>query len=143
MIVTWKTSSWSTQYHIFRDRIITGILKKQAWTRQGYGEFNGAMLRFRSTGFLNSGTVITDIEGERELGTIVFDRWRSTASVIYQGHMYAWKYESWKRNAWMISDQDDFAKYKITNFWKGEGVIEIEGLPPALVLIGLFIQESS
>jgi hypothetical protein len=142
MIVTWKTSSWSKQCHIFRDRIIIGIVRKKRWSGHGYGEFNGAMLRFRPKGLFSSGVVITDIEGKRELGEIAFNRWRTVAKVTYERQNYDWKYESWKRNAWVISNDLDYAKYRNTDFWRNEGVIEVEYLHPAIVLTGLYIQES-
>jgi hypothetical protein len=141
MIVTWKSRSWSKQCQIFRDRIIIGILRKQRWSGHGYGEFNGAMLRFRSKGLFRMGAVIYDIEGQRELGGITFNRWRSSASITYEGQVYEWKYGSWKRNAWVISNGLDYAKYRNTDFWRNEGVIEIEYLHPAIVLTGLYIQE--
>ncbi len=96
------------------------------------------MLRFRSRGFWKTETIISDIEGTKELGTIVYD-WKSTGKVTYLEKTYDWRYESWKRNVWIICCDQDFAKYKITSFWKGEGEIEIEGIPPELVIIGLYI----
>jgi hypothetical protein len=141
MTVIWKTIGWSQQYRIFRDKIIVGILKKEGWKQDAVGEYNGAMVRFSSRGFWKTETIIADIEGTKELGKIEYDGWKSIGKVIFQGEEYLWKYDSWKLNEWTISKGDDFAKYKITNIWKGEGAIEIEGVPPELVIIGLYIED--
>ena len=141
MSVTWKTTGWSQQYRIFRDKIIVGILNKETWKNVALGEYNGAMIRFTSQGFWKTETMITDIEGAKPLGTIAYNEWKSTATVSFQDESYEWKYESWKRNEWTIYHGSNFAKYKMTNIWKGEGAIEIEGMPPELVIVGLYIED--
>jgi hypothetical protein len=141
MTVTWKTTGWAQQYRIFRDKIIVGILKKEGWKGEVLGEYNGAMLRFRPTGFWKTGTVISDVEGTRELGMIEYDTWKSIGKVTFQDKEYEWKYESWKQNKWSISHEEEFAKYAVTNVWRGEGSIDIEGIAPELVIIGLFIDD--
>ena len=142
MSVTWKSKGMRQEYRIFRDKIIVGIFKKEGWKSTAYGEFNGAMLRFKPKSFWNTGTVIYDIEGENQLGTIEYNSWKSTGSVVFQGQTFEWKYDSrWKRNKWTISNGADFAAFHITSIWKGEGEIEIEGIPAALVIIGLYIHD--
>ena len=141
MTVIWKTRTWPQEYRIFRDKVITGLLKKSTWKRQAYGEFNGAMLRFRSEGFWKTNTILSDIEGTKDLGTIEYDSWKTSGKVTFMDETFEWKYESWKRNKWRISNENGFAEYTVTNIWKGEGVIEFEDIPPALVLIGLFIDD--
>lgn len=142
MSVTWKSKALGQEYRIFRNKIIVGILKKETWKRSAYGEYNGAMLRFRPKGFWNTRTLIYDIEGNNQLGSIAYNSWKSTGQIIFQDQTFEWKYASaWKRNQWTLTDGNDFATYKVTNIWKGEGEIEAEGIPPALVLIGLFIHD--
>ena len=142
MSITWKSKGMRKEYRIFRDKIIVGILKKEAWKRKAYGEYNGAMLQFSPKGFWNTGTIISDIEGNKQLGSIEYGGWKSTATVTFQDQNFEWKYTSgWKRNEWTISGGNNFATYKVTSIWKGEGAIETEGVSAALVLIGLFIHD--
>ena len=142
MSVTWKLKALGQEYRIFRNKIIVGILKKETWKRSSYGEYNGAMLRFKPKGFWNNETLIYDIEGNNQLGSIEYNSWKSTGQIIYQDQTFEWKYASgWKRNQWILTGANDSATYKVTNIWKGEGEIEVEGVPAALVLIGLFIHD--
>ncbi|CAG5010327.1 hypothetical protein DYBT9275_04693 [Dyadobacter sp. CECT 9275] len=141
MNVIWKTGTWPQEYRIFRDKVITGILKKNTWKAQAYGEFNGAMLRFRSEGFWKNKTIISDIEGTKDLGNIEYDSWKASGKVTFMDETYEWKYDSWKGNKWSIGNKNGSANYTVTNFWKGEGTIEFEDIPPAVVLTGLFIDD--
>jgi hypothetical protein len=139
MTVSWKKNVWTREYRIFRDKLIVGLLKGSTLNRQAYGEFNGAMLRFRNKGFGNSQTSIYDIEGTREVGQIHYNIWKSSARISFEGKTYEWKYESWRRNKWRISDSHDCAQFNVTGIWQKEGTIDIGNLPQAVVLIGLFI----
>lgn len=140
--ITWKSNGMRQEYRIFRNKIIIGLLKKETWKRAAYGEYNGAMLRFKPKGFWNTETLIYDIEGNNQLGSIEYNSWKSIATVTFQDQTFECRYESaWKRNKWTITNGNDSANYIVTSIWKGEGEIEAEGVHPGIVLIGLFIHD--
>ena len=139
MSLSWKSSLAGNEYRIFRGKLIAGILKISFWKGDAYGELNGHMLRFKPKGFWRNGTQILDIEGARALGTITYNHWNSTAEIIYEGTSYLFRYKSWWKQQWHVTNNEAVVDYKRTGFWKSEGTIENEELSPALVLAGLFV----
>lgn len=140
MSLRWQSSSGGNEIRIFRDRIVAGILKISLWKGDAYGELNGYMLRFKNKGFWKNDTRILDIEGTKESGSISYNFWKGTASIIFEGERYLWQYRSWWKGSWRVSRGEEVIDFTTTGFWKSEGVVEMEGLSPALVLTGLFIQ---
>ena len=139
MALRWQSSLAGKEVRIFREKIIAGILKINLWTGDAYGELNGHMLRFKSKGFWRNGTQIFDIDGVKELGTIAYNHWKSTAEITYEGTSYIFRYKSWWRRQWSVTEKNASIDYTMTGFWKSEGTIENEELSPALVLTGLFV----
>ncbi|WP_159475298.1 hypothetical protein [Dyadobacter sp. 3J3] len=139
MILQWKSSLSGKETRIFRGKVIAGLLKKSIWKDDGYGELNGHMLRFETKGFLHRTTRILDIEGKVELGKIEYKTWKSTAVVTFESESYEWKFDSWVRKKWQISNGANSAVFSKTSLWKSEGEIETEDISPAMILTGLFI----
>mgnify|MGYP003406732903 CR=1 FL=1 len=139
MNVNWKSKNGHREFRIFRGKLIVGILKKKGWSRNAYGEYNGAMVQFLSEGFLNPVITILDIEGTKKLGKIHYFRFKGIASIQYEEQMFEWKYKSQQKKEWSIISDDDFVNYTISNTTQVEGEIEIEGIRPEVVLTGLYI----
>ncbi len=139
MDVTWKTNIWKNEYRLFRGKLIVGLLKRNTWNNDAYGEFNGSLLRFKSLGFWKAKTQIRDIEDQRTLGHITYNLWKGTAIIEYEAQEYLCTFSHWKHNNWSVRAGAESAEYRM-NFWHSKGEIQIEYLPDALVLAGLYAQ---
>ncbi|PWJ55311.1 hypothetical protein CLV98_11480 [Dyadobacter jejuensis] len=139
MEVTWKTNLWKQEYRLFRGKLIVGLLKKKVWSNEAYGEFNGALLRFKPKGLWKTDTLIRDIENQRTLGQIHYQALKGSAVIEYEQQEYLWKFDNWKKNSWSVGNDTESARFNL-NVWKSEGHIEIDYLPAAVVLAGLYTQ---
>jgi hypothetical protein len=139
MTLQWKSSMSGKETRIFSGKALSGLLKNSLWKNDGYGELNGHMLRFKTTGFWNPVTKILDIEGERELGTIRYNYIRSRATILYESKSYDCAFDSWTRRKWRVKTAEESVEFTRTSIWKNEGTIETQNISPAIVLAGLFI----
>jgi hypothetical protein len=139
MQLIWKSTFTGNETRIFRGKVLAGLLKISNWKDNAYGELDGHMLRFRTRGFWKRHTQILSIEGERELGRIEYEMWKGCASIAYQDSVYRWKFGSWRRHKWSVTDSEVAAHFNKTGFWKNEGEIEYDHIPPSIILIGLFV----
>jgi len=109
MSLTWKSNFTGTEYRIFRGKVIAGLLKRHLWKEQGYGEFDGNMLRLKSKGFWKITTQILDIEGRQVLGEIKYHPLKGTATISYRDIDYKWQHKSWLRGTWYVTEQENSA----------------------------------
>jgi hypothetical protein len=139
MPLSWKTNISGTECRIFRNKVIVGILKTSFWKNAAYGELNGYLLRFKNKGLFNTVTKILDIEGKKELGEIKYNFWNGSATITYENMPYQWKFESWTRKKWTVRNTEDITEFTLTSFWKNEGNVENEFVPPAVILAALYV----
>jgi len=141
MQLIWKSTFRGNESRIFRGKVLAGLLKISSWKDNAYGELDGHMLRFKTHGFWKRYTQILSIEGDKEIGRIDYNMWKSTASITYQEFEYQWKFASWKRNKWSVINSEVAAYFTKTSLWKNEGEIELDHIPSSIVLIGLFVSK--
>jgi hypothetical protein len=138
--LSWKSNFNETECRIFRGKVIAGIVKISFWKSDGYGELDGHMLRFTTKGFFDRRTEIRDIEGTKVLGSIDYNLWTSSASIDYNEIRYKWKFGSWARRKWIVSGEGKEAVFESSGFWRREGRIINEDIPPPVILASLFVQ---
>lgn len=137
--LSWKSNFTETECRIFRGKVIAGILKTSPWKYDGRGELDGHMLTFKSKGFFQSRTEICDIEGKNVLGSIDYNVFRSKAQITYNGVHYYWRLDSWLRGKWAVSDGESEARFESAGFWKREGQVTNEDIPPPVILASFFV----
>ncbi|GGN07766.1 hypothetical protein GCM10010967_49190 [Dyadobacter beijingensis] len=138
--LSWKSNFNETECRIFRGKVIAGILKTSPWKYDGRGELDGYMLTFKTTGFFQRHTEIRDIDGSRKLGEIEYNLLGSSARITYDGMHYKWKFDSWTRRKWQVSDGEWTARFEAAGFWKREGHVTNDDIPPPVVLASFFVQ---
>jgi len=138
--LSWKSNFTETECRIFRGKVIAGILKISFWKTDGRGELDGYMLRFKTKGFFVRHTEICDIEGAKVLGSIDYNLWRSSAWIVYDEIRYQWQFESWMRRKWLVSGGGGEAVFEPLGFWKREGRVINEEIPPPVILASFFVQ---
>ncbi|HEV7349140.1 hypothetical protein [Telluribacter sp.] len=140
MDIYWKTVGWQSEYRIFREKVIVGILKRGSWGTDTYGEYNGYLVRFDTKGFGKRSARILDIEGQKVLGSVKFRRFPTSATITYEGEEYQWNYQQWSRYKWSVRHTDEEATYVAARPWQGGGgTIQYDYLHPAIVLVGLYV----
>lgn len=138
--LSWKSSFSGTECRIFRGKVIAGLLKTSAWKNEGYGELDGHMLKFKTKGFFQKQTEILDIEGVQVLGNIEYNLFKNSAWITYEGSRFKWQYDSWLRSKWSVSAEPAVASFSLKGFWKNEGEVSIEDIPPAVILASFFVK---
>jgi hypothetical protein len=137
-MLTWKSSFTEKETHIFRGKLIVGLLKTNAWKSEAHAELDGYLLRFKDKGFFKRITEIQDIEGNKIFGEIKYSGWGRSATITYEEVAYEWKYKSWIDRSWHVQRGEDKAEFKLTHFWGKKGEIENENIPPAVILAALY-----
>lgn len=138
--LSWKSNFTETECRIFRGKVIAGILKISSWKYDGHGELDGYMLTFRTKGFFTRHTEIRDIEGTKVLGGIDYNFLGNTAWITYDGMTFKWKFESWTRRKWVVGNNESEAVFEPNGFWKKEGHVANEDIPPPVILASFFVQ---
>ncbi|MBB5284734.1 hypothetical protein HNQ92_002882 [Rhabdobacter roseus] len=142
MNVRWQSFGLDQEYRLLREKLIVGLLKKNFFNNNAYGEYHGYLLRFEASGWGKRTVRILDIEGKKVLGTIAFRYFPYAASIRYEDETYQWQYQPWSQSRWTVTQADEVATYEAGRGWTrgGTGTIDYEYLPPAVVLSGLYVR---
>ena len=140
MEINWQANLWRKEFRFMRGKLIVGLLKKNAWSTGGYGEFNGSLLRFKQKKWWKSSTIILDIEGKSEIGSITYNLLKRSAIIIINDQTYNWKFRNWLHNSWEVVDADGSAVFTANN-WGKKGTIAIDNMNPAGVLAAMYARE--
>ncbi len=138
--LSWKSNFNETEYRIFRDKVIAGILKTSSWKYDARGELDGYLLSFKTKGFFNPHTEIRDIEGDTLLGGIDCNILKGKAWIIFEEIRYQWKFESWLGGKWVVGNNEIEAHFESSGFWKRKGIVINEDIPPPVILASLFVK---
>lgn len=138
--LSWKSNFTETEYRIFRDKVIAGILKTSSWKYDGRGELDGHLLSFKTKGFFNPYIEIRDIEGDKVLGRIDCKILTGKAWITFDGIRYQWQYDSWLGGKWVVRNNELEARFESSGFWKKEGRVINEDVPPPVILASLFVK---
>ncbi|WP_342089139.1 hypothetical protein [Dyadobacter sp. OTU695] len=138
--LSWKSNFTETEYRIFRDKVIAGILKTSSWKYDARGELDGYLLSFKTKGFFNPHTEIRDIEGDKVLGGIDCNILTGKAWITFDGIRYQWQFESWLGGKWIVGNDGIEARFESSGFWKREGIVINEEIPPPVILASLFVK---
>lgn len=139
MTLQWTSTMIGKETRIFRGKLIVGLLKRSLWKDDAYGELDGYMVRFKTTGFWKRKTAILDIEGVKQLGHIEYNFWKTSAVITYEERFCSWTFDSWMRKSWKIVGGQDQAIYSKPSVWKNKGDIEVDNMSPVMILAGLFV----
>lgn len=141
MTIHWKTAHSGTTFHLFRGKLVAGLLKLNFRRTSGYGELQGHLVRFETSGLWNPKTRILTIDGNRELGFITYTRWKYNAQIVLEGQTFLWKKQDWMWRSWIIQEGTDLILFQQEGLWKKQGTITGSGSEsPVLLLAGLYIR---
>ena len=138
--LSWKSNFSETEYRIFRGKVIAGILKTSSWKYDGRGELDGHLLSFKTKGVFSPHTDILDIDGDRVLGGIDCKILTAKATITFDGIRYQWRLDSWLGSNWTVGNEEIEARFESSGFWKREGVVTGEDIPPPVILASVFVK---
>jgi hypothetical protein len=135
----WKAKFFSNKYEIFQYDNIIGSLKRSGWKRISYGELNGKKVQFQNKGFFSQEFFITDPIDNSFQGNIIFNTWKSKATITLQEKVYSFQFENFLHSKWNITNENgNLIKYdahikngNITSYTDNE----------ILILTGLYIRD--
>jgi hypothetical protein len=135
----WNTKFFRNNYEIFRYEEIAGELKRAGWKRRWNGELNGKKVLFEIKGFFDKDFIISNPDDNSLIGKIVFNTWRTKATITIHDKEYSWVFDNFFHSKWSISNENgSLVKYE-SHFKNGE--INSYTDDAYLLLTGLFIRD--
>lgn len=136
---TWKAKFFTNSYEIFQYDNVIGRLKRAGWKRISDGELHGRKVQFQNKGFFNQEFLITDPVNNSPLGNIIFNTWRTKASITLQDKVYNFQFENLFHSKWSITNQNgNLVRYDARI---KHGVIISYTDNEMLILTGLYIRD--
>lgn len=136
---TWKTRFFRSAFDISKYGEPAGELCSKGWKRKWEGTLNETRVNFEVKGFFDKDFLILNPDDGSKLGNIVFNTWRTKATITLNGKEYNWDYENWWHTKWVISNQNgNLIKYA-SGFKSGDILSYSED--NILLLTGLFIRD--
>lgn len=102
--LNWNTRLFSKRYEICQWETVIGTLEKSGWSTNVAGELNGRQFIFGTNRIVKKETKIIDSVSGLTLGTIIYNNWKSKATINYQDKVYSWQFENFWRSKWSISN---------------------------------------
>jgi hypothetical protein len=137
--LVWKTKLFRNLYEIFENEQPAGELKSPGWKRNATGELKGKKLHFEIKGVFKKEFLILDPADNSTIGQIVFNTWKTKATITCRNQEYKWQFDNFFHTKWSISyEQGNLVKYE-SHFKKGE--ITSYTNDELLILTGLFIKD--
>jgi hypothetical protein len=133
-------TSLAGEIRIHRGKLIVGIIRHKSLFQDAYGEFLGTMLRFRRKSILAKEVELWDIEGKKQLGTIVFQEWGKKIKIRYADKTYDGQLST-TTNEWIVDDTVEELTFICPPLALTEGEFEQNYMEPAVVLSALYVRK--
>jgi hypothetical protein len=138
MQLTWKTKFFSNEYEISQYQSIAGNLRNVGWKRKSAGELNGKKVLFEIKGFFDKEFLVFNPDDNSQIGNIVFNTWRTKATITILDKAYSWQYDNFFHSKWSITNENgNLIKYE-SHFKSGD--INSYTNDEILILTGLYIR---
>jgi hypothetical protein len=137
--LTWKRKFFSNIYEIFDQEIRAGELKSSGWRRIYNGDIKGEKVLFEIKGFFDKEFIIRNPEDNSQIGQIVFNMWRTKATINIRGKEYQFQFDNFFHTKWSISNENG-PVIKFESKFKS-GNITSYASEGSLILTGVFIRE--
>lgn len=136
-LIRWRKGFFSNTFQLFENGIPIGSLSFAVWSNKAIGLLNDKEFEFKTKGFFNPETTITDIKTGTIIGNINYNSWKTKATItLTDGRVSYWQYTNLWHTKWTLNQNLYFISYRSSSI-KGE---IISHLPDeVLILSGLFI----
>lgn len=136
-LITWKKGFFSNTFQLFENGIPVGTLSFAVWSNKATGILYDKEFEFKTKGFFNPETNITDIKSGTIIGIINYNTWKTKATInLTDGKVCNWQYSNLWHTKWVLSQSLYFINYRSSSI-KGEIISHLSD--EVLILSGLFI----
>lgn len=136
-MLSWKIKPFGDTYYLFENGTNSGSINCNFDGSIVLAHLNGNQYEFRTSGFINQITIITDKINLKQMGIIRYNEFKREADIILSNSKtYKWKSNLWINVDWIVSDfNGEIIKYKgkLT-----DGTIDLTNCDDLLTLTGLF-----
>ena len=133
----WRKGFLKSAYRIYSSDKVVGSLKENHWKMTAVAELSGKKYFYKTTGFFNQKTNISETFDGPKVGMITYNSFRTTAQIENKHGVFNWKNENWNHSRWNLFGPPGIQiKYRGSST-KGE--MESNAEDAFLMLTGLFI----
>ena len=135
--LNWNKKTFSNLFKIYSKGQQVGKLNSKSFSSNASAEFNNEKYTFITSGFFDPTTKIYDLAEKKFIGKIIYNSWRTKATINLNDKISYWKYENIWNTKWRISDEEG-----IQISYQGSssgGNIQTNTDDSLLLLSGLFI----
>jgi hypothetical protein len=135
----WKAKFFNNKYEIFQYDNIAGTLSGSGWKRTSSGDMRGKKVQFENKGFFKQEFLITDPISSSVLGNIVFNTWRTKATITLQNKVYNFQFENFFHSKWSITNENGNLIRYHAQLKQGDIISYTDN--ETLILTGLYIRD--
>ncbi|MFY0683596.1 MAG: hypothetical protein JXR20_03525 [Balneola sp.] len=101
-LLSWKKDVIAIGYDLFLDRKLVGEIRNERLSKNSYIKISGKKYFFETEGLSNKAINIIDMNSRKQIGKIVFNLWRTKASIALFDKDYIWKIDTFFYIKWSI-----------------------------------------
>lgn len=90
-LLSWKKDVIAIGYDLFIDGNLVGEIKNERLSSNSYVKVNGRKYFFESEGLRHKVINVIDMKSRKQIGKIVFNFWRTKASIALFDKEFMWK----------------------------------------------------
>ncbi|WP_075591069.1 hypothetical protein [Labilibacter marinus] len=133
----WEKGLFSDSYSFYSGNNPVGELKNRSFSQNAEGVLNGERYLFSTKGTFKQRTDIFDLQKGELIGNIVYNEWRSKATITIKDKTYFWKYNNAWNTAWNLYDENGLNINYYSSTTKGSVISDEDN--PLLLLTGLYV----
>lgn len=113
-ILSWRKDVIAIGYDLFLDRKLVGEIRNEQLSHNSFIKIGERKYFFETTGMSHKRINVIDMKSRKEIGQIIFNLWRTKATITLYGEEYEWKsnyifYKKWslcsKKNNTLIESK--------------------------------------
>lgn len=118
-LLSWKKDVIAIGYDLFIDENLVGEIRNEQLSNNSYVKIAERKYFFESAGMSHKKINIIDMKIRKEIGQIIFNLWRTKATIKLYGKEYEWKSDYMFYRKWSLSSKDNNASIK-SKLYKGD-----------------------
>jgi len=135
-ILSWKKDVIAIGYDLFLDGKLVGEIRNKQLSSNSLIKINGRKYFFEAEGLSNKTINIIDMNSRKQIGKIIFNLWRTKASIGLFNEEYKWESDNFSYKKWNIFSQTNDLLIK-SKLYKGDSYEVNNEIDELLVFCGI------
>lgn len=135
-LLIWKKDVIAISYDLFLDDKLVGEIRNERLSSNSYVKVNGKKYFFESEGLSKKIINVIDMNNRKQIGKIVFNLWRTKASIALFDKEYRWKSDNFFYRKWSIYSKTNIPLIK-SKLYKGDSYEINNDVDELLVFCGI------